>query len=41
MVTKNKKKIEYTHHTTLFRTYTHEKKEGNKLQLTNNKKNKV
>jgi len=35
---KNKKKrVEYTHHTTLFRTYTRDKKEANKLQLTNNK----
>jgi len=41
MVTKKQeKRVEYTHHTTLFRIYTHEKKETNKLQLTNNK-NKV
>jgi len=38
MLTKNKKKAEYAHHATLFRTYTQEKKEGNKLQLTNNRK---
>ena len=32
---KNKKRVGYTHHTTLFRIYTHEKKEANQLQLTN------